>query len=188
MKRPPLLLLTGPPGVGKTTACLSLARALGERGWNVGGIVTLAEGRRRWALDLQGGRRRLLAVSGDAPAGLSGPSWGPYRFSRRTLAWGNAVVLRAVAGGMNLVILDEVGPLELVLREGFLPALRAILEGTVPGLVVVRPALVEQVLEMAARPAALWEVTPTNRNTLPEKIASWLIQESVAIGSASGTR
>lgn len=184
MSRLPLLLLTGPPSVGKTTVCLGLACALGERGWNVGGIVTLAEGTRRWALDLQGGKRRLLAVSGEAPAGLSGPSWGPYRFSGRTLAWGNAAVLRAMAGGVNLVILDEVGPLELVLGEGFLPALQAVLGGPVSGLVVVRPALVRQVSEMAARPAVLWEVTKANRSTLPEEIAAWLGRESAAIGPA----
>lgn len=176
MKGPPLFLLTGLPGVGKTTVCLGLARSLAERGWSVGGIVTLAEGKRRRALDLGSGRRRLLAVSGETPAGPSGPRWGPYRFSYRTLAWGNAVLLRAVEE-MNLVILDEVGPLELVMGEGFLPALQAVLGRPAPGLVVVRPSLLRQVGEMAARPIVLWEVTAANRDALPEEIAARLDRE-----------
>jgi len=183
MSRPSLLLLTGPPGVGKTTVCLGLARLLGEKGWKVGGIVTLAEGRRRLALDLGSGERRLLAVGSgpmparmgeESPAGPSGPRWGPYRFSRPALDWGNATVLRAVAGGVDLVILDEVGPLELVLGEGFLPALRAVLEGPPSGLIVVRPALLERVAGMAGRLAVRREVTLENRQALPEEMAAWL--------------
>ncbi len=189
MKGPPLFLLTGPPGVGKTTVCLRLARSLGERGWSVGGIVTLAEGRCRRALDLGSGRRRLLAVSGETPAGLTGPRWGPYRFSRRTLAWGNAVLLRTVQE-MDLVVLDEVGPLELVMGEGFLPALQAVLGRPAPGLVVVRPSLLGTVAEMAARPIVLWEATEANRDALPEEIAAQLDREGsvLAPGHAGEAR
>ena len=35
-----IIVLTGPPGVGKTTAIIRVARALKERGVKVGGIVS----------------------------------------------------------------------------------------------------------------------------------------------------
>jgi nucleoside-triphosphatase len=35
-----IIVLTGAPGVGKTTAAMRAARALNDRGLNVGGIVS----------------------------------------------------------------------------------------------------------------------------------------------------
>ena len=35
-----IIVLTGPPGIGKTTAVLQIARVLKDRGKNVGGIVS----------------------------------------------------------------------------------------------------------------------------------------------------
>ena len=35
-----IIALTGPPGIGKTTAVLQIARVLKDRGINVGGIVS----------------------------------------------------------------------------------------------------------------------------------------------------
>ena len=35
-----IIVLTGAPGVGKTTAVMRAARALNDRGLNVGGIVS----------------------------------------------------------------------------------------------------------------------------------------------------
>ncbi len=107
---------------------------------------------------------------------LAGPRWGRFTFAAETLAWGNEVVRRALAGPADLVLLDEVGPLELAAGEGFLPALKMLLGREKAGLVVVRPALLEQVGAMAAGRAALvYEVTPENRDGLPAELVGRLL-------------
>lgn len=169
----PLILLIGPQGIGKTTLCLRLAEQFTAHRKGVAGIVTELAGSRRYVLDLTGGERKLLAAAGEP---LLGPRWGRYAFSQETLDWGNSVVAQAVAGRADLVILDEVGPLELVAGEGFLPALRAIVAADEAGLVVVRPALVDEVNSMVGtRSVMIWEVTVENRGDLPGHILHRLL-------------
>ncbi len=173
MARPALILLSGQPGVGKSSACLRLVQELRRHGRTAGGIVTLARGRERYALDVACGEERLLAAEGEMQAG---PRCGRFHFLRETLGWGNRVVAQAIADRVDLVVLDEVGPLELDQADGFRPALRALLAGTGAQLVVVRPALVAAVRALAApRATTLWQVTSQNRDSLPTEIAAWLL-------------
>jgi nucleoside-triphosphatase THEP1 len=167
-----LILLTGVRGVGKSTVCLRLVELWRERVGTPGGLLTRTAGRERYAVDVATGEERLLAAEGEA---LAGPRGGRFSFSQETLKWGNEVVRQALTGPADLVLLDEVGPLELVAGEGLLPALKMLLGSEKAGLVVVRPALVEQVRAMATgRTAQVCEVTLENRDELPGHIACGL--------------
>ncbi len=171
-EQPALLLLTGQPGAGKSTACLRLAARLAEQGQRVAGLVTIMAGPRRYLWDVERKERRLLAAEDEE---LDGPQWGRYQFSQETFEWGNTVLQQAAVGKYGLAILDEVGPVELVRHTGFLPGLQALLASNNPILVVVRPALVEALRALApARPTQSWDLNWQNREELPGQIAAWL--------------
>jgi nucleoside-triphosphatase THEP1 len=169
----PLLLVSGPRGVGKSVVCRRTAENLRREGWSVAGVITEVEDTRRFLVDLATGERRLLAAEGDA---LEGPVWGRYAFCQAGLDWGNTVIAQAISAGADLVVLDEVGPVELVREQGLTSGLNAILGSSAAGLVVVRPALLDRVRTMVPRrPVAVWSVTLENREHLPAQITSWLL-------------
>jgi len=163
-----LILITGAVGIGKSTVCQRLVMLWRERGGVPGGVLTRTAGRERSIVDVVTGEERLLAAEG---VELAGPRWGRFSFSQETLDWGNEVMRQAVAGPADLVLLDEVGPLELAAGSGFLPALKILLGSKKAGLVVVRPALLEQVRAMGSgHTVRVYEVTLENRAGLPEQI------------------
>jgi len=171
-----LILITGAMGVGKSTVCLRLAALWRERGGAPAGLLTRTAGGERYLRDVATGAERLLAAEG---AALAGPRWGRFSFSQASLDWGNEVVRQAVNGPADLVLLDEVGPLELAAGAGLLPALKILLGSEAAALVVVRPALLEQVRALAGgRPCRVFEVTPPDRDRLPARIARALGQRS----------
>lgn len=170
--RPPLLLLSGERGVGKSTACQRLVELLDRRGWRLGGILTLTLDQERYVLDVATGARRLLAAEG---VGLEGPRWGRFAFCQAAFDWSNRIVQEALSDPLDLLLLDELGPLELERQEGFWPAWQALLAAKRIGLVVVRPALLAAAQEMAGqRPLQVWTVTRENRDELPARIAAGL--------------
>jgi nucleoside-triphosphatase THEP1 len=111
---PPLYLVAGPSGAGKTAFLAALADAARARGLSVGGILSPGahEGGVRTSfdvVDLATGRRAALSRR-DGPA-----QWpklaGPFHFSPEGASLGRDAL--ASCGAADLVIVDEVGPLEL---------------------------------------------------------------------------
>jgi nucleoside-triphosphatase THEP1 len=167
----PLLLLTGPRRIGKSTACFRLARLLCQQGCRAAGIATRTEGRRSYAVNLSTGDEHFLASQEED---LGGPRWGSFSFAPAALDWANQVVRQSLACRAELLILDEIGPLEVVRGEGFLPALRALLDSPTAGLVVVRPSLLAAVQALSGpRSVTIREVTLENRDALPMHVAAW---------------
>jgi nucleoside-triphosphatase len=123
-----LLLLTGSPGVGKSTALLHIVEALRARGYRVGGMISreVRSSSMRFGfeiLDLSSGRRGWLARVNEPV----GPQVGRYRVNLRDLdEVGVQAILRAVESS-DVVAIDEVGPMEL-LSEGFQNAVRRAVE------------------------------------------------------------
>jgi len=111
------LLVTGRPGVGKTTLVQEIARRLEEEDLVVRGFYTteVREGGRRCGfdiVDLYGGRGRLARV------GAEGPRVGRYGVCVEDL---EEVAVRSVERALDdercaVVLLDEVGRMELVSR------------------------------------------------------------------------
>lgn len=112
MKR--LLLITGNPGVGKTTVLLKTIASLKAKGYNVGGMISRevrTHGTRVGfeISNLESSTRGWLARVDQE----YGPRVGKYRVNLKDLdIVGAAAIIKAVETA-SVVAIDEVGPMEL---------------------------------------------------------------------------
>ena len=121
-----IIVLTGAPGVGKTTAVIRVARALKERGVKVGGIVSreLRTNNMRIGfefIDLTTNDRNVLAsITGN------GPKVGKYFVNIAGCRFAAERLTNAVRNS-DVIICDEIGPMELKSRE-FIDSVKNLLE------------------------------------------------------------
>ena len=115
------VLLTGPPGSGKTTLVLRVVEVLRERGESLAGFTTaeIRRGGRRTGFTIRGigGLERRLAVRGGR-----GPTVGSYAVD---VAAFEEIALLELECGLDLgatLVVDEIGKMELLS-----PAFRALL-------------------------------------------------------------
>ncbi len=168
---PANLLITGPPGIGKTTvlerviACLPPAAATGfvTRELRARGV------RQGFVIETLDGRSALLAsVHFD-----TGPRVGRYHVHIAAL---DAVAVPALAArpDARLVVVDEIGKMES-LSPRFAAAVRAALDSPVSVLGTIARSGGALIAEVRRRPdVTLVEVTLENRDGLPARIAGML--------------
>ena len=174
------LLLTGPPGVGKTTVLAAVARQLSGR--KLGGFLTE---------EIRADRQRLCFVLV------------PFRGERRTMAhcdsssrhrvgrYGVDVemideVAELVLGpraDAELFLIDEIGKMECFSRA-FVEAIGRLLDDPRPLVVTVArqgPGLISEVKQRSD--VELWQVTIGNRRRMPDEVVSWLstAEDSAAV-------
>ena len=168
-----VLLLTGRPGVGKTTVIRKVAAGLAGR--RLGGFYTEE-------IRVDGERRGFSLTSFDGRQGVMAHV--DFRGRDRVGRYGVDVAvideLAASALGLSrdvsVYLVDEIGKMEC-LSPGFVAAMRALLDS--PRLVV---ATIGQrgggfIAEVKARPdTELWEVTLASRDGLPPRVLAWLAQ------------
>lgn len=116
MKR--VLLLSGSPGVGKTTVLTKTVDALAEKGFRVGGIISCevrVNGKRMGfeILGLGNSRRGWLAQVNQG----SGSRVGRYCVNLKDLEEVGAVSIVEAVGACDIVTIDEIGPMELFSRK-----------------------------------------------------------------------
>ena len=134
-----IIVLTGAPGVGKTTAVIRVARALKERGVKVGGIVSreLRINNMRVGfefIDLTTNDRTVLAsITGN------GPKVGKYFVNVAGCRFAAERLTNAVRNS-DVIICDEIGPMELKSRE-FIDSVKNLLEVDKKVIVVVHQKL-----------------------------------------------
>ncbi|MEM2254648.1 MAG: NTPase [Candidatus Bathyarchaeia archaeon] len=167
-----VLLLTGSPGVGKTTLLLRVIEALKSKGYSVGGMVSreVRAGGARIGfeiLDLAGGKRGWLAHVNQK----TGPQVGKYRVNLTDLdSVGVEAILKAVRE-CDVVTIDEIGPMELF-SEKFRKAVQEAVESGKLVLGVVhwkaRNKLVDAV--KTRQDAEVFTVTFENRDELHQKV------------------
>ena len=166
-----ILLLTGVPGVGKTTLVRRVADRLGDL--RVAGFTTeeiREEGRRLGfrIVDFEG-RARIMAHV-DFP--------GPARVGRYGV---DVAAIEAIATtsltpdpAVDLSIVDEIGKMEC-LAEGFVWAMRALLDSDRRVLATIARKGGGFIAEVKRRgDAELWEITARNREHLPERVLAWV--------------
>jgi nucleoside-triphosphatase len=134
-----IIVLTGAPGVGKTTAVIRIARALKERGVKVGGIVSreLRINNMRVGfefINLASNDRSVLAsITGN------GPKVGKYFINIAGCRFAAERLTNAVRNS-DVIICDEIGPMELK-SKGFIDSVKNLLEVDKKVIVVVHQKL-----------------------------------------------
>ena len=134
-----IIVLTGAPGVGKTTAVIRVARALKERGVKVGGIVSreLKTNNMRIGFEFidltTNDRKGLASISGN------GPKVGKYFVNVAGCRFAAERLMDAVRNS-DVIICDEIGPMELKSRE-FKDSVKSLVDVDKKVIVVVHQKL-----------------------------------------------
>lgn len=166
------LLLTGSPGCGKTTVLRRVVEGAGHR--RLAGFLTLElreHGQRVGfeAVGLGGGRAILAHVGFRSPVTV-----GRYGVEPDRLVPLIEEELERPPGRVDAFIIDEIGKMECHCPE-FIAAMRRLLDGPVPVVATIALRAGGFIAEVKARPdVQVAEVTPANREELPEAIARWL--------------
>lgn len=163
------ILVTGRPGVGKTTVAMRAVARLRDAGLVVGGFYTeeVRDARgRRLGFDivlLAGGRAPLARVGRDAAVTV-----GRYGVDVDAVA---RHAIPAMAAEADVVVVDEIAPMELAC-PGFADTVTALLERPLGVLATVHRRGGGFVGSLKARDdVEVVEVTPANRDDLPAVVA-----------------
>jgi nucleoside-triphosphatase len=166
-----LLLLTGAPGSGKTTALRRAADALGGR-WRLSGFFT-EEIRRHGvrlgfrAVTLDGKKRDLARVDLGGPARV-----GRYGVDVAVMD-ALAETLRADRP-VDAWLVDEIGKMEC-LSDRFVAAMRTLLDGPAPVVATIALRGGGFIAEVKRRTdAELRAISPATRDAAPAGIVAWL--------------
>ena len=171
-------LITGRPGIGKTTAIYKIADMLGKRGYVVGGMVTfeVRERGRRIGFKI----RDLLENCEGWLAHVefkSGPRVGKYTVNLDDLNnVGVQAILKAIEKA-DVICIDEIGPMELYSRE----FKEAVLKAFDSGKPVVATIHIRADRDPFARSikrrkdAELYVLDLSNRNSVPSQICEKIL-------------
>ena len=166
----PALLLTGPPGVGKTTVIRRVAEKLAGR--KLGGFITeeIRSGGERVGFRLQtfdGASLILAHVENRSPHRI-----GRYGVDLRAL---ESMADRALdPSSAEIFLLDEIGRMEC-LSPRFVQSATALLDSGKPVVATIAAQGAGFIERVKARPGAeLWTVTRANREDLPAKVLARL--------------
>ncbi len=160
------VLLTGRPGVGKTTVLTRLAELL--KGRRVAGFVTgeMRKGGQRQgfgATTFSGGSCVLARVGFSSPHRVG-------RYGVDVAAF-EALVLPELSRPCHVLLIDEIGKMECF-SAAFVERIRKQLDGRVPIVATVAASGGGFIAEVKQRPdVELWQVTRENRDQLPAALA-----------------
>lgn len=139
-----LWILTGARSTGKTTLCRRLAAEAQALKWDVAGVISPAvfDGNGKTGIeviDLRSGEGRLFARRPLDANGLPSQEHG-WVYDQTALAWGNAVLEKAVP--CDMLVVDELGPLEFEAGRGWVAGLTSVDSRAYRvALVTIRPEL-----------------------------------------------
>ena len=176
-----IILVTGPPGIGKTSIMRRTLNELKKSEHAIGGMICreVHEGGLRVGfeiMDLSTGQRGWLAHVNQ----LTGPAVGKYHVNLTDLdVIGAGSILDAVQNA-DILAIDEIGPMEL-LSKAFSNTLRQAVESSKPLLGTIHYKLTNSVIEgiKMREDTEIIDVTRENRTDLhtivANKIANCLV-------------
>lgn len=169
----PTILLTGRPGVGKTTVIMRLADCLRDR--NVAGFYTeeiRERGHRQGFLAVTlSGRTAVLAHVGIRSRLLVG------RYGVDITAF-EELALPELGRLCDIILIDEIGKMECFSAR-FVTAVRVLLDGRTQVVATVASKGAGFIAKVKARAdVKVWEVTRSNRDELPQRLAESLVHSN----------
>jgi nucleoside-triphosphatase len=167
-----ILLLTGAPGVGKTTVLTKIVDALKAEGVSVGGMISneARESNLRVGfkiLDLTNGKHGWLAHVNQK----SGPQIGKYHVNIPDLDNIGATAIAEAIEKCDAIAVDEIGPMELFSQK-FEQTAKQALESDKLVLAILHSKAKNPLINEAKQraDAELFTVTLANRDSLPENL------------------
>jgi nucleoside-triphosphatase len=168
-----ILILTGAPGVGKTTVLTKTVDALKIKGVSVGGIVTHEVRKSNvrvgfQILDLTNNKHGWLAhVDGEGSLRV-----GKYHVNINDLDNIGAVAITQALEKSDVIVIDEIGPMGLFSQK-FKQVVTQALEGKKVVLMVVHGKAKDPLVTQVKRrvDAEIFNVTFSNRENLTEQLA-----------------
>ena len=167
-----ILLLTGTPGVGKTTVLRKVAGGLS--GCKMGGFLTeevrTSHGERS-GFRIAGfdGRSGVMAKAG-VPGTHRIGKYGVNVATIDDLAYSSLTLDPSI----DIYLVDEIGKMEC-LSEKFVAAMRKVLDAGKPVVATVALHGAGFIAEVKLRPdVQMWQVTRENRDVLADDILPWL--------------
>jgi nucleoside-triphosphatase len=169
-----IIVLTGAPGVGKTTILMGVAQNLKERGVKVGGVVSkeLRTNNMRTGfefIDLASNDRNTLAsITG------KGPRVGKYFVNLSGCSFAADRLMDSLRKS-DVIVCDEIGPMELKSRE-FIDAVKNLLDTDKKVIVVIHQKLQHRLIDDFRKEASLLiNIDLENR----EKVIETLLQRLI---------
>ena len=167
-----VIIVTGKIGIGKTTVCRELAAIVRSQGYTCGGVLSYEASDGDILIeDIQTGKKETLASPSNV---YQGPRTPKYYFNPEGIEFG----IQAIEQGLStaILIVDEIGHLELR-SEGFAGVLELIRTNKVKDcILVIRCGLLPEFLPRLATVPLIFETTSANRDQLPQKIGSVLLE------------
>ncbi|MCS7366924.1 MAG: NTPase [archaeon YNP-WB-062] len=170
-----IIVVTGRPGVGKSTICLKVIELLRGSGLRVGGVICpeIREGGVRVGfkvLDLMSGKSGLLAhVNIPSPVMV-----GKYYVQLKSFEDVLIDALNSALTDADVIVFDEIGPMELK-SDVVLNFLSSIPKINKPILMVVHWKVVNNLRDLIKVDYKVFTVTFENRMLLPNKIFNLLV-------------
>lgn len=165
------ILITGTPGVGKTSVLNRLKQALQDRDYTVGGLYCpeiRVSGKRTGfsIIDILSGKKGVLAAVGG-----EGPSVGRYGVNLEDLDQIGIPALERAVSEADYISIDEIAPMELQSTK-FSKVVEAALDSEKPVIGVIHKRSRHPfILKVKNRDdVVLLEVSPENRDFLAEDI------------------
>ncbi|MDH5811644.1 MAG: NTPase [Candidatus Methanomethylicaceae archaeon] len=171
-------IITGRPGIGKSTVLKEVIKLLKANGWRVGGIICpeVRVGAKRIAfeiVDLLTGERGTLAST--TPS--NGPMVGRYYVNIGDLDRISTSAISRSLDEADLTAIDEIGPMEMKSGAFRNITMKALMSDK-KLIAVVHIGLVRNIVSNFQN-MRVFEVTEHNRNRLPGEIVKHFIEGSL---------
>ena len=173
-----IFLITGRPGIGKTTALLKTVNELKNKGYIVGGMLSreVRENGRRVGfeiIDLSTGNKGELAHLNQP----TGPQVSKYKVNLADLDQIGVKAIRDGLKGAEVVVIDEIGPMELF-SSAFKEAIKDVIHSQKLVLGVIHHSARDRIIDSTKgrNDTEIVEATLENRRGLPRLLIQEIIQ------------